>query len=216
MDLRAADPAAELPLDPGSLEAKAMLASIVATPRVIQRWRPRHRLVLGSAAVAAVAVAVGVVTVGGGGSPAYAVTTQADGSVSVMVRWEQFNDPAGLAAALRAAGVPAVTTTARPDHACGTPADLDRRLQALSQMESDHLPVSENGYLMRPKLFPAGSTVVIASFDNVAKKVHYTSMYLAPKSDTRCAMTDELGQVNYVGPTPYPTFMKMEAPQPTP
>lgn len=70
------------------------------------RWRaPRLALAVGGAAVVA-AVAVGVVLLTAGTPAAYAVTKNADGSVTVEV--DSLTDASGLQAALQAAGVKAV------------------------------------------------------------------------------------------------------------
>jgi hypothetical protein len=88
------------------------LRSLVAAPPVEQGqrrplWRGR-RLVLagGLAAVLAGAASAGVFFLSAGAQPAYAVTKNADGTVTVEI--DSLSDAAGLQAKLRAAGVNAV------------------------------------------------------------------------------------------------------------
>jgi hypothetical protein len=85
-----------------------------------RRSRLRRRVLVGAAAVAAatcVALAVPLVT--GGGTPAYAVSANADGSVTVEI--SSLSDAAGLEQKLRDAGVPAVVRSLPPGKACKQP-----------------------------------------------------------------------------------------------
>lgn len=74
----------------------------------VHHGRRAPRLALAGAVVAALAVAavVGVFVLSAGTQAAYAVTKNADGSVTVEI--DSLTDAAGLEAKLRAAGVPAV------------------------------------------------------------------------------------------------------------
>jgi hypothetical protein len=98
----------------------------------VTSW-PRRRLVLigGVAAVLAVVAAAGVPFLSGGAEPAYAVTSNGDGTVTVEIN--SLSDAAGLQAKLREAGIRAVVqylpagktckqpwfTPASPDHGPG-------------------------------------------------------------------------------------------------
>src|SRR6185437_8785271 len=100
--LRDADPARELTADPSSPAARAMLAAIVSRPRLPQRrnHRARRRVVIGgvlAGAAATVALAAPMPWDGGGsgpGSSAYAVNTEADGTVKITIRWSELSDVA--------------------------------------------------------------------------------------------------------------------------
>jgi hypothetical protein len=238
--LRAADPVAGWRVDPESVQAQAVLTAILDSPRessTLDTRRPpmiqrvagtggTRRVLLRRAALGAatlgVAVTVGVVgstlwdSGPGARAAAYAVTPRADGSVQLTVRWAQLDDPDGLAAALRKAGVPTVVATRAPTHYCSTTAERERADAALNKPSPSGGPLfSKEGYLMRPKLFPADSTVVITSYDDSAKQLHYTAMYLAPRDTTSCAISSELGAAWYIGPAPFPTGLMIPAPQPT-
>jgi hypothetical protein len=84
------------------------------------RRSPRARLLAGAAAAAAVA-AVAVVVAGGGdpAAPAYAVSRQADGDVSVSI--SSLSDADGLEGKLRAAGIPAVVDYTPAGKMCREP-----------------------------------------------------------------------------------------------
>ncbi|MEW1841173.1 hypothetical protein AB0392_24795 [Nonomuraea angiospora] len=86
------------------------------------RDRSRRRYVGLSAAlagVAAAATATAVVLSGLGGSPAYAVTTGADGVITVKIN--KFDDPEGLQADLADAGVKAVVDYLPEGQTCKEP-----------------------------------------------------------------------------------------------
>ncbi len=117
--LRNADPAAATPLDAAATnpQARAMLTQILGSadrsPDQPDRTRRRRirRLALAGALAAAVAVPAmaGVIPMpwsqGRVSSAAYAVTSNADGTVGVTVHWKQLHDPDALNARLRRAGV---------------------------------------------------------------------------------------------------------------
>jgi hypothetical protein len=88
-------------------QLRQVVADRPAPAAVTYRPPRRTRLALaGSAAVAAAAPAVALVATSGGVTPAYAVQSHADGSVTVTIH--SLSDAAGLQRRLRAAGVPAV------------------------------------------------------------------------------------------------------------
>lgn len=219
--LRAADPAADWRADPASTQAQTMLAGILATPRDVpdelsgrspagqrrtsgQVWR--RRMAFGGAAVA-VALAMSTLWNGeqNGPAPAYAVTTNSDGSVELLVQWEELDDVAGLAATLREAGVPTEVISSKPERYCATPADRDRASEALNKMNSKGEPASLDGYVMAPRLFPEDSTLVISSFFDKSNQMVWTMFYLAPTGSTSCALSGQLGKGEYTGPEPRPT-----------
>jgi hypothetical protein len=103
-------------------EGKASFERIVADPRTAKAKLPRprtgRRLVMGTALAGAAGAAVAIV--GLPGSPnhgatgaAWAVTKNANGSITVDIR--DYRDPAGLQAKLRAAGLRANVVTAPSD-----------------------------------------------------------------------------------------------------
>ena len=104
----------------------------VVTPPVdrgqrLPLWRrPRLALAGGLAAMAAVAAIAGVFFFSAGTTAAYAVTKNADGSVTVQI--DSLTDAAGLQAQLQAAGVSAVVVYLPAGKVCQrpwfTPADL--------------------------------------------------------------------------------------------
>jgi hypothetical protein len=205
--LRRADPAADWRVDPGSAPARAMLTAILATPRdepPRPRLRPRRLAVAG--AVGATAVAAAVMWTGGGPNEAYAVDAQPDGSVKLTVRWNELDDVDRLAATLRRAGIPTEVTSEAPDRYCASPPERDRASYALNEFHPGaEQPASTEGYVMRPKEFPAGSVLVLATFDDTAHKLSVMMFYLAPADDVSCALSGQLGRMEYYGPGPGPT-----------
>jgi hypothetical protein len=112
----------------GSFEERLLqeLRSVVIVQPTPRRPRirmsfSRRRLALagGVAALAAVAAAAGVPFLTGGAEPAYAVSKNDDGSVTVEVG--SLADAAGLEAKLREAGIPAVVQYLPPGKACKQP-----------------------------------------------------------------------------------------------
>jgi len=101
-------------------EGQAAFERILASPALAPSPRPRRtrrRLAIGVSLAAAAGAAVAVVGLPGspnhGGTPAaaaWAVTPNADGSVTVVIN--EYRDAAGLQAKLRAAGLRANVTTA--------------------------------------------------------------------------------------------------------
>jgi hypothetical protein len=93
-----------------------------ARPR---RARGRARLALAGAGLAAAVAAIAVAAGGGGvASPAYAVQSAPNGSVTVHI--SSLSDAAGLQGKLRAAGVPAVVSySAKPPENCVQPKGAD-------------------------------------------------------------------------------------------
>ncbi|MFV2020545.1 hypothetical protein [Micromonospora sp. LOL_023] len=225
--IRDADPVADWRVDAESPQATAMLAGILAQPRSDTVERPglaavrrqpgavrrmRHRrLAVGGVAAAAVAVALAASTIWidgpGGATPAYAVTTNPDGSVELIVEWDRLNDPAGLAADLRQAGVPTelrYAEQARPVPFCD-PAETERTGEGVNQMSPNGQPVSTDGYVIRPALFPDDSILAISHYSDTATQMTYTMFYLAPTDGTSCALSGVLGSARYTGPSPHPT-----------
>jgi hypothetical protein len=197
--LRAADPAADLPADAGSAPARAMLAAILDTPTDSavtrrpagpgRRIRPRRVVLAGAVAATAGVLAPALWHSGPiGATAAYAVSVKADGSVHVTIRGDQIQDPVGLAAALRKAGVPTVVRTGAPTSNCGTPGEQKQAQEALL----DDLQYHSTGLVMWPNLFPAHSTIVVTSFDTADEygpgKLHDVRMYLAHTKTPSCAI----------------------------
>ncbi|MFV2126752.1 hypothetical protein O7621_02330 [Solwaraspora sp. WMMD937] len=221
--MRDADPVADWRVDAESPQAAAMLAGILAQPRsdvaqpsgmpAVRRQpaavrRVRHRrLAFGGAAAAAVAVALAASTVWldgpGGATPAYAVTANPDGSVGLMVDWDRLNDPAGLAADLRQAGVPTELRYARdaqPVAVCLDSAGQQRADAALTSRSRSERTALADGYRIRPELFPDGSVMVVSTFSDSATQVTYTMLYLAPADDTSCTYLGSRVSTRYTKP----------------
>jgi hypothetical protein len=99
-------------------ELRRMVAEHPRTERPPRRPR---RLVLagGLASVAAVAAVAGVFLLTGGASPAYAVSKNDDGTVTVEI--SSLSDAAGLEQKLRDAGIRAVVQYVPPGKACKQP-----------------------------------------------------------------------------------------------
>lgn len=122
-------------------------------------------LVFGGAAMAA-AVAATIVTVQGAGSPAYAVTTDKDGTVSVTVN--RVEDPAEANRELRATTDRVVVIQPSPEAGCsvaerGTAlpvglADAFKMTRVLADSDVDN---ADNAVRMRPDHIPADAVLVL-------------------------------------------------------
>jgi hypothetical protein len=129
------------------------------------------------------------------GSAAYAVSSEQDGSTRVAVRWSDLVDPARLQADLDRAGAPvriltgtvypigeqrAVPACAQPTH--GGPYD--------SRAVEWDLPTGSdlNGFVIRPKYFPPGGTLVIEVFFRAGqRKLDGSMSYMVVGSPPTCA-----------------------------
>lgn len=87
------------------MRTRMAAGTTTVAPAPARRSRRLVGLAAAVAGVAAASTAVAVVLGGAGGEPAHAVTTSADGEVSVRIH--SFTDPEGLERELAAAGVPA-------------------------------------------------------------------------------------------------------------
>ncbi|MDG4768370.1 hypothetical protein O7632_30395 [Solwaraspora sp. WMMD406] len=122
------------------------------------------------------------------------MTTNPDGSVELIVEWDRLDDPAGLAADLRQAGVPTEVRTGLPERFCPGVDARGYTSEALNRLGPEGKPVSTDGYTMQPELFPDGSILVISTYADTQTQVFYTMMYLAPAASTSCTLTGTLGE----------------------
>jgi hypothetical protein len=128
------------------------------------RWAPRRRLSIAAfgTAVAAVlaALLIGLGGSGGGGTPAYAVTSNGDGTITVRIR-----DVVGIEGAnakLAALGVPVRVVPAEPDcPAVGTPDRVspERQHTILSLIG----PARIASVKVTPAAIPSGDTLLIGA-----------------------------------------------------
>jgi hypothetical protein len=100
------------------VELRTIVAEAPVT-RGRRRTVPRFALAGGLAAVLALTAVVGVVFLSAGAQAAYAVSTNADGSVTVEI--DSLSDAAGLQEKLRAVGVSAVVEYLPAGKACRQP-----------------------------------------------------------------------------------------------
>ena len=146
-----------------ALVAEAPVGTPVTSPSS-RRLRPRLAVLAGAVAVVAVSAAAGIPLLSGGTTPAYAVSRNQDGSVTVEVG--SLQDAAGLEQKLREVGVPAVVQYLPPGKACeqpwpGTAAPPPDGEHGLQMMGVD----SSNGrttFTIDGQI-PAGATLVIAT-----------------------------------------------------
>jgi hypothetical protein len=171
------DPARELTPDARSEPARALLHSIVVTPRTaeaparpIRRLRP---LLIGTGLAGAVAAAAVALT-WSGGEPAHApsaraagfrVTTDQDGSVDVRVDVRQLRDPAALQRALDQSGVRAVVLHLPPggpsDRPCAqhtSAAITPDKVEIASQVPANEPTIA---MVIHPDRFGADETLTI-------------------------------------------------------
>jgi hypothetical protein len=143
-------------------ELRAVVAEAPPAPRG-HRSRRRRRILIGAAAATVAAcVALGVPLLTGGGTPAYAVSANADGSVTVEI--SSLADAAGLERKLRDAGVPAVVRSLPPGKMCKAPwftpagpGDGGQMRGGVEQMAGGGTRFTIDGHL------PADVTLVIAT-----------------------------------------------------
>ncbi len=125
------------------------LRGLVAAPRIERGhrrrvWRaPRLALAGGLAAVVAAAVAVGVFVLSAGTQAAYAVTKNADGSITVQI--DSLTDAAGLQAKLQTAGVNAVVEYLPVGKMCKQPWFTPAGAHVAANGEMQQSTVGRNG-----------------------------------------------------------------------
>jgi len=191
----------------------ARTSSAPEQPRATRRaWvasRPRRRLVVAGsiAAVLAVATGAGVPLFAGGASPAYAVSTNDDGTVTVVIK--SLSDAAGLQANLRDAGIHAVVQYLPPGKACKqpwfTPAPPGNESPMMGGVE--HLSDDSTRFTISDNL-PADETLVIMTQvgpePNGSEAEGPTSLAIAlAKGPVKeCEMVDAPAGVLPIGPPP--------------
>ncbi len=127
-------------------------------------WRkPRLALAGGLTAVLAMAAIAGLVFLSAGTQAAYAVTKNADGTVTVQV--DSFSDAPGLEAALQAAGVNAVVQYLPEGKACQQPwfTPLGRSVGDVSTKAGVTNQDGGGASFTLGANIPAGATVVIST-----------------------------------------------------
>jgi hypothetical protein len=173
--LRAADPYADTTFDPGCASARRMFADIVANPRVgrgrsVGRPRPRALVAAGVLIAAGVAIVIVAGTRGPGrhhvealGADGYRLAVRADGSVRVLVRWDEVRDPAALQASLDQAQAHTLIWVTHSDPVtawCTGPVHPFTGQLAAGVIDYN-IPHNGGGFLIRPQRFPAGVTLLI-------------------------------------------------------
>jgi hypothetical protein len=137
--------------------------TVTAEPVVPGRWRrPGRRLAVagGLAMALAAAATIGVFFLSAGTQAAYAVTKNADGTVTVEV--DSLTDAAGLQSALQAAGVNAVVEYLPAGKMCQQPwfTPLGHPLDGTTQSGVQHLENGGVSFTLSANI-PTDATVVI-------------------------------------------------------
>lgn len=144
------------------------LRGVVAAPQVDQGqrgrlWRGRRLALAGGLAAVLAAAIAGVFLLSAGTQAAYAVTKNADGTVSVEI--DSLSDAAGLQAKLQAAGVNAVVEYLPAGKTCKQPWFTPAGAGAIGGMHRSEVGTT-NGGPTRFTIsgdFPAGDTLVITT-----------------------------------------------------
>lgn len=189
--LMAEDPARDLAPTAYSDQATAVLDHILATPRdhtASRRSASTRRIAAGGllgAAAATVALTAPMPWDGSRPSEAdaYAIARHSDGSVSVVVHWDQLSDPAKLQQALDVAGAPVrvltgtasaggVPPTSVPD--CAKPYYGKAYSPAAVSWDSGY-NAPDSSFVVHPAAFPKGGTLVIEVFFTPGSQ-HWASM----------------------------------------
>jgi len=185
------DPARDLPQAAYSDEATAMLDSILATPRdhaVQRRTASTKRIAVGGllgAAAATVALTAPMPWDGSHPSEAdaYTIARHSDGSVSVVVHWDQLSDPAKLQQALDAAGAPVRVLTGTETPGGVSPANIPecakpyygKSYSAAAVSWDDGYNAPDSSFVVHPAAFPKDGTLVIEVFFTPGSQ-HWASM----------------------------------------
>jgi len=144
---------------------KEFVMSEIRRPAGRPRRRPPRPALLASALALGVAAAVGVPVLLGGGTPAYAVSRNADGTLTITIN--QAKDPEPLEATLRGMGVNAVVDYIPVGKRCSP---QPRSTSFLSRQEAQHpadgrpfliWPSDEPGFRIDPAAVKPGQTAVL-------------------------------------------------------
>ncbi|MEU7882151.1 hypothetical protein [Microbispora bryophytorum] len=144
---------------------KEFVMSEIRTSAGHSRRRPLRPALLASALALGVAAAVGVPALLGGGTPAYAVSRNADGTLTITI--DQAKDPKPLEATLRGMGVNAVVDYIPMGKRCSP---QPRSTSFLSRQEVQHpadgrpfliWPSDEPGFRIDPAAVKPGQTAVL-------------------------------------------------------
>ncbi|GIH50241.1 hypothetical protein SAMN05421833_14443 [Microbispora rosea] len=144
---------------------KEFIMSEIRTSAGRPRRRPLRPALLASALALGVAAAVGVPALLGGGTPAYAVSRNADGTLTITI--DQAKDPKPLEATLRGMGVNAVVDYIPMGKRCSP---QPRSTSFLSRQEAQHpadgrpfliWPSDEPGFRIDPAAVKPGQTAVL-------------------------------------------------------
>ena len=167
----------------------------------VQRSVPRARRiavgVLAVAAVSAAAIATDVVTWpwshGATESMAQGITRHPDGSVDVLIHWNEVKDPKKLQAQLRAAGIPAVVIVESPAGTCKEPHQegiMDGYAAVLAAPLSETTPQQhEEGFIIRPKYLPKGAIIVFSLLfpgEPLSDRPGFVGMYITDQAPPTC------------------------------
>jgi hypothetical protein len=190
------DPARDLPPAGFTAEATALLESILTTPRVepasgrrvARRPASVKRIAVGGLLAAAAVTAALAAPMPWGGhanvADAYTVQRHSDGSLSVVVHWDQLADPAKLQQALDRAGAPVrvLVGTDGPGQVpstfpeCAKPYSGGPYSAAAVSWDSG-LNAPDNSFVVHPAAFPKDGTLVIEVF--FAPGVHHPTSSLS-------------------------------------
>ena len=189
--LMAEDPARDVVATAYSDQATAMLDRILATPRdhmVSRRSASTKRIAVGGllgAAAATVALTAPMPWDGSHPSEAdaYTIARHSDGSVSVVVHWDQLSDPAKLQQALNAAGAPVRVLTG-PETPGGTPPTsvpacakpyYGKPYSSAAVSWDSGYNAPDSSFVVHPAAFPQDGTLVIEVFFTPGSQ-HWASM----------------------------------------
>ncbi|MGW0435316.1 hypothetical protein ACWDV4_22595 [Micromonospora sp. NPDC003197] len=141
-----------------------------AAPDPAPAPRRGRGLVLAVGGLAVLAVVAGWFTIGAPTTPAYAVTTQSDGTVTVT--FNHIADPAEVNRSLREAGVRAIVMLPKPAESCpvadrGTPvlvglASANSTSRAIATLDEGRANVAR----LRPDQILAGTVLVLVPMDH--------------------------------------------------
>jgi hypothetical protein len=153
--------------------------------------------VLAVAAVSAAAIATDVVawprSHGATESMAEGITRHADGSVDLLIHWNEVKDPKRLQAQLQAAGIPAVVIVESPAGTCNEPHQegiMDGYAAVLAAPLSETTPQQhEEGFIIRPSYLPKGTVIVFSLLfpgEPMSDRPGFVGMYITDQAPPTC------------------------------
>jgi hypothetical protein len=185
-------------------ELKTRVSAPAPVPRGSRRFRPR--LAFGGAALAVVSAAAAVLVSQTASTPAYAVTSHSDGSVSVKLN--HIGDPAEANRRLREAGVPAIVMPESRAQDCPAADRGNGRLVSgvYDVVEpggkSDLTAFAQTSVTLRPGEIPADAMFVLVPRESAGARGAVLLVFSYDKPGPRCVVVPASPETDGLPPVP--------------